>query len=81
MSSTDTCFAPVQQNGHPIRLAMQSLWLAGQVLPAGAHLVVKHVFRSAEKQPLEAIYSFPLPRDAALRRFRITGEGSRRNRS
>jgi hypothetical protein len=44
-------------------------------LPAGARLTVQHIFRSAEDGPLEVIYSFPLPRDAALRRFRITGEG------
>ena len=44
---------------------MQRLWLTGQVLPAGARLVVQHVFRSEEEKPLEVIYSFPLPRDAA----------------
>jgi Ca-activated chloride channel family protein len=54
---------------------MQRLWLTGQVLPAGARLVVQHVFRSEEDKALEVIYCFPLPRDAALRRFRITGEG------
>jgi hypothetical protein len=54
---------------------MQRLWLTGQVLPAGARLVVQHVFRSEEEKPLEVIYAFPLPRDAALRSFHITGEG------
>jgi Ca-activated chloride channel family protein len=54
---------------------MQRLWLSGRLLPAGARLVVQHVFRSDEDQPLEVIYSFPLPRDAALRGFRITGDG------
>jgi Ca-activated chloride channel family protein len=58
-----------------MRLAMQRLWLTGQVLPAGGRLVVQHVFRSDEDRPLEVIYSFPLPRDAALRGFRITGDG------
>src|SRR6185369_7582683 len=42
---------------------------------AGGRLVVQHVFRSDEEQPLEVIYSFPLPRDAALRGFRISGDG------
>src|SRR5437588_10586340 len=74
--STVSSFAPVAAStGQTIRLAMQRLWLTGQVLPAGARLVVQHVFQSDEEQPLEVIYSFPLPRDAALRRFRITGEG------
>ena len=69
-------FAPLAAaTGAAVKLAMQRLWLAGQVLPAGARLVVQHVFRSEEKKAIEVIYSFPLPRDAALRRFRITGEG------
>jgi Ca-activated chloride channel family protein len=45
------------------------------VLPVGGRLVVQHVFRSDEERPLEVIYSFPLPRDATLRAFRITGDG------
>ena len=75
MSTQAASFAPVAANGEPMRLAMQRLWLTGRVLPAGARLTVQHVFRSGEDKPLEAIYSFPLPRDAALRAFRITGEG------
>jgi Ca-activated chloride channel family protein len=58
-----------------MNLAMQRLWLTGQIVPAGARLFVQHVFRSEEDKPLEVIYSFPLPRDAALRRFRVTGDG------
>ena len=75
MSDTAASFAPVAApTGEPIRLAMQRLWLTGRVLPAGGRLTVQHVFRSGEDKPLEVIYSFPLPRDAALRAFRITGE-------
>ncbi|HEY2012164.1 MAG TPA: VIT domain-containing protein, partial [Bryobacteraceae bacterium] len=74
--STAACFEVVAAaTGETVKLAMQRLWLTGQVLPAGARLVVEHVFRSEEEKPLEVIYSFPLPRDAALRRFRITGDG------
>ena len=78
MSNTDmtTAFGPVAaETGKPVELAMQKLWLAGRILPVGARLLVRHTFRSAEKKPLEVIYSFGLPRDAALRRFRITGKG------
>lgn len=76
MSTTQAYFAPRSAvTGEPVQLAMQRLWLTGQVLPAGARVVAQHVFRSAEKSALEVIYSFPLPRDAALRRFRITGDG------
>jgi Ca-activated chloride channel family protein len=71
-----TVFAPRDAaSGHTIELAMQRLWLVGRILPVGARLLVRHTFRSGEKRPLEVIYSFGLPRDAALRRFRITGEG------
>lgn len=61
-------------DGKEVRLAMQELRLRGTLLPVGARLRVTHVFRSGEKRPLEAIYSFMLPRDATLRRFRMKGE-------
>ncbi|MFN7995807.1 MAG: VIT and VWA domain-containing protein [Bryobacteraceae bacterium] len=74
--STAASFAPLEAaTGKPLDLAMQRLWLTGQILPAGARLVAQHVFRSAEKKPIEVIYAFPLPRDASLRSFRIAGEG------
>src|ERR1017187_4918574 len=76
MSTRAVSFAPLAApSGEPMRLAVQRLWWAGCFLPAGEHLTVQHVFRSGEHKPLEAIYSFLLPRDAALRAFRITGEG------
>jgi Ca-activated chloride channel family protein len=69
-------FEPVNaQTGKEIKLSMQRLLLVGKVLPVGARLVVQHTFSSQENEPLEVIYSFPLPRDAALRRFRVTGKG------
>src|SRR2546427_1012954 len=74
--STGASFAPlVAATGKAVNLSMQRLWLTGQVLPAGARLVVQHLFQSEEDKTIEVIYAFPLPRDAALRRFRITGEG------
>ena len=76
MSSTYASFIPmVAGTAEPVRLSMQRLWLTGQVLAAGARLIVQHVFRSEEQKHIEVIYSFPLPRDAAMRRFRITGDG------
>jgi len=62
-------------DGRDARLAMQELWLTGTILPVGAHLVVRHGFRSAEDHPLEVVYAFMLPRDAALKRFRVVGAG------
>jgi Ca-activated chloride channel family protein len=63
-----------QQDGRDVRLAMEGLWLTGRVLPVGARLVAVHRFRSAEKRPTEVVYAFGLPRDAALRRFKVVGE-------
>ena len=46
-------FAAVDtESGKPIQLAMQQLWLQGKILPVGARLMVRHVFRSAEAKPL-----------------------------
>jgi hypothetical protein len=74
--STASSFAPLATGtGQTLNLSMQRLWLTGRVLPAGARVVVEHVFRCNEEKPLEVIYAFPLPRDAALRSFRISGEG------
>ncbi|MGW8181929.1 MAG: VIT domain-containing protein, partial [bacterium] len=61
--------------GQGIQLVMQELSLAGHILPVGARIIVRHVFQSAETQPVEAVYGFGLPRDAALRKFRIEGDG------
>ena len=74
--NTAGSFAPLDAaTGQAIRLAMQRLWLTGQILPAGARVVVQHVFQSEEEKALEVIYAFPLPRDGGLRSFRIAGEG------
>ncbi len=61
--------------GSGLNLAMQELMLTGRLLPVGARLQVRHVFQSAEEKPVEVVYAFGLPRDAALRRFRIVGKG------
>ncbi len=61
------------RTGEPVELAMQRLVLEGTVLPIGARLRVRHLFATAGDDPLEAVYSFILPRDAALRRFEVKG--------
>ena len=75
--SEATHFEIRDMQGNEIKLAMQSLWLAGRLLPVGGRLWVRHEFASADSRPLEVVYSFMLPRDAALRRFRVeTSSGS-----
>lgn len=73
MNATASFAAVRADNRKPIQLAMQRLWLTGKLLPIGAHLKVQHVLCSQEDKPLEVVYAFSLPRDAALRAFRITG--------
>jgi len=65
------------ESGKPMELAMQALQLQGKLLSVGARLMVRHVFRSGERKPLEVIYTFALPRDAALRQFVVAGESFR----
>src|SRR5438552_10080124 len=65
------------RTGKEISLAMEELWLKGKILPVGAHLLILHHFQSDEDRPLELVYAFGLPRDAALRRFSVRGEGFR----
>lgn len=57
-----------------IKLAMEDLWLGGTLTPHGGRLVVRHIFQSAETEPLEVVYCFALPKDAALRQFVISGD-------
>jgi len=73
--STGSYTALSKETGEELELSMQRLWLTGQVTPFGARLLVEHTFESAEPRPVEAIYSFMLPQDAALRSFRVTGDG------
>lgn len=74
MSEAAAFFAPVTGQGMEVDLAMQRLWLTGEVLPVGARLTVTHTFQIQAAKPVEVVYSFPLPRDAALRRFRVEGD-------
>lgn len=72
---TRTGFAPVRAGtDEALELVMQELWLTGRVLPVGAALEVRHLFKCGQTQPVEAVYAFMLPRDATLRRFRVIGE-------
>ena len=78
MPTTDEVrnFGPVAtKSGQDLNLAMQRLWVMGRILPIGARLMVQHSFQCDATKPLEVIYTFPLPRDAALRRFRVSGKG------
>lgn len=66
-------FAPVNQaTGKTLNLSKQKFWLTGQVLALGARLWIRHEFEAHENAPVEVIYGFMLPRDASLRRFRVS---------
>ena len=68
MSTVTGYTARRAKTGEEIQLAMQRLWLTGEVLPAGARLMVQHVFRSAErKPPLAPRLPNPLPMTISTR--------------
>ncbi|HDS29750.1 MAG TPA: VWA domain-containing protein [Firmicutes bacterium] len=72
----ETTFMPYSaETGKELKLKMQELYLSGRITPVGARLAVRHVFVSSEKEPGEVVYAFMLPRDAALRSFRVESEG------
>ena len=62
------------RTGRPISLAMQRMEMTGSVTPAGGVLTILHSFKCEEKDPMEAAYIFQLPRNGAIRRFRVRGE-------
>jgi len=72
MSIEAACRPVDVRSGEALPLAMQSLFLTGRILPFGAVLGVRHTFVCEGRKPVEAVYAFALPRDAALRRFRVT---------
>lgn len=59
----------------PIDLAMQRLNLAGRVQPLGGLLQITHTFRCDGDDPIEALYTFMLPRGGVARRFIVKGDG------
>lgn len=61
--------------GHSIPLL--AVELRGEVIGGHAHLVSTQRYRSIEAQPVEAIYVFPLPSDAAVTGF-VMEVGGRR---
>lgn len=75
VATAEAGFEVRDSRGHGLQLAMQHLHLAGEVLPFGAQIEVCHRFVSAAASPVEVVYAFILPRHAALRRFRVQGEG------
>lgn len=58
----------------PVPLAMQHLHLSGWASPVGALLRITHRFKAQGKQPIEALYTFGLPRNGVLRRFVVKGK-------
>ncbi|MGC8885626.1 MAG: VWA domain-containing protein [Verrucomicrobiia bacterium] len=63
-----------QDTGREIELSMQSLFLTGKIIPVGAKLIVEHKFVCAEDNPIEVVYSFGLPRNSTLRRFKVKSQ-------
>lgn len=63
----------ITQQGNPVPLERVSL--GGEILGEHARLTVRQVYRNVESVPIEAIYVFPLPPEAALAGFRVAVDG------
>lgn len=75
-SDVQAGFIPLNaETGNEINLGMQEIFLTGRIMATGARLIMRHTFVSSETKPAEIVYAFVLPRDAALRRFKIAGTG------
>ncbi|MCL6543544.1 MAG: hypothetical protein K6T87_23655 [Roseiflexus sp.] len=74
--TTNAFTVMAKQTGETIKLAMESLFVTGKIIPIGAKLIVEHKFVCGEKNPIEVVYSFGLPRNATLRRFKVKSENS-----
>src|SRR5262245_15468470 len=61
--------------GHPVPLLGVSV--SGEVFGAQARILVRQRYRNKESKPIEAIYTFPLPSDAAIVGFAMECEGRR----
>lgn len=62
-------------DGRPVPLLGVSV--TGKVFGAHARVVLRQRYRNAEKQPIEAIYTFPVPSQAALVGFAMECAGRR----
>ena len=74
--STGTYTALSRETGEELQLAMQRLWLTGQVTPFGARLLVEHTFESAEQRPVEAVAQQKLPSPEPMAAIEQPGAGS-----
>lgn len=63
------------KGGHSIPLI--GVEITGEVLADRAHITVRQRYRNDEPKPVEAIYTFPLPSEAALVGFAMTCAGRR----
>jgi Ca-activated chloride channel family protein len=62
-------------NGPPVPL--QGVEVTGEVVGGLTKVSVKQRYRNVERRPIEAVYTFPLPSDAALVGFAMTCAGRR----
>jgi Ca-activated chloride channel family protein len=65
----------VSTGGHKVPLL--GVEVVGSVLADRAHVTVRQRYRNDEEKPVEAVYTFPLPSDAALVGFAMTCAGRR----
>lgn len=72
----DTSWACLRtRSGQPVPLL--GVALGGEVFGAHARIVLRQRYRNRESEPIEAVYTFPIPGDATLVGFAMECEGRR----
>ncbi len=56
-------------------IPLRGVEVVGEVLGGHAEVCVRQRYRNDEARPIEAVYTFPLPSDAALVAFKMTCDG------
>lgn len=62
-----------QRNGSPVPL--NGVEVLGEITGNGASVKISQSFTNSEEEPIEAVYKFPLPENAAVCGFRALIDG------
>lgn len=75
MPDTPESFGLRSQHGVPIPL--RAVGLRGEVIGGHARFVLEQRYENTERDPIEAIYTFPVPSDATVSGFALDAAGRR----
>lgn len=59
------------------KVPLRGVEITGEIMAGSAAITVRQRYRNEERRPVEALYTFPLPADAALAGFSMVCQGRR----